>query len=321
MRLALIVPARTDRQGGVQRFAASLADALERQADIGTYRLHPGPGKSRLPAAARGVRELLRDHRHLPFDAVLSTFHWPPRFLRVPTFGTIHDLRTMRSRRLEVGRLAQAAVARSWTAVFVPSRHVADEVTRRLGARRVITIGEGLDHLDDLRPATQPPRTLLTVLAGRSPHKRNELGVAAALLASQRCGGDVVIVGGPWPAEAIAGVRVVESPDDRELVRILASTRVAIVASSYEGFGLATGEALRAGAPVVYAVDGTLGPLVDGGGLAAAARADAMADAALALWERGDAARRAAEAAASQYTWVRTATRVLEAVRAARPPS
>ena len=103
--------------------------------------------------------------------------------------------------------------------------------------------------------------------------------------------------------------------DDRALARTLWASRVVIAPSSYEGFGLAAGEAMRCGAPVVYTTDGTLGDLVGDGGIGASPEAGAMAAAAVELWRRDDASSRALDAA-PRHTWRATADQVLATVEA-----
>ena len=266
MRLAVVMPARTSTPGGVQRFASELVPGLRALgAEVHEYRVHPTPAGNRPVAALKGVGALLVDHRRAHFDAVLTTFHWPPRISGLRTFGVVHDLRSCPQSLYAPARLLKVAATRTWTATFVPSEHVGQSVNSMLGPKSVIVIGEGLDHLDRYHLQPPPERSGIVVIAGRAPHKRGRLGLEAAIVATRRLGCRVTVVGrveGDVPSD----VDVLDQPDDETLARVYQSAVVAVAASSYEGFGLAAGEALRAGTPVVYAEDGTLasssGPVV-----------------------------------------------------------
>lgn len=314
MRLALILPAQIEGWGGVQRFGACLEPALASIAEVSAYRLHPAPGASRLAAFGTGVRDLGRDHRRQQFDAVVSTFHWPPRLLGVPMVGVVHDLR--RRAGAQSGSPAahlERAILRTWDLVLVPSEHVRDEVASFVGERTITVIGEGTDHLDHLAP---PPaeRRLVVVLGGRAPHKRVELGVRAAAEAVARLDADGVVLGAAPHLRMGSRIRVLEAAADEEIAAVLSRARVVLAPSRYEGFGLAAGEALRLGAPVVFAADGPLAGLVGGGGLPAAPTASAMADATVAAWRRHDALSVAARDAVRQMTWDATARRIVREV-------
>ena len=314
MRLALILPAQIEGWGGVQRFGACLEPALASIAEVSAYRLHPAPGASRLAALAAGVRDLERDYRRRQFDAVVSTFHWPPRLLGVPTVGVVHDLRRRAgAQSRSLGAQVERAILRTWDLVLVPTEHVRDEVASFVGERRIAVIGEGTDHLDHLAP---PPaeRRLVVVLGGRAPHKRAELGVRAAAEAVARLDADGVVLGAAPHPPMHPRIRVLEAPVDEEIAGVLTRARVVLAPSRYEGFGLAVGEALRLGAPVVFATDGPLGGLVGGGGLPAAPTASAMADAAVAAWSHHHALSEAARDAVRELTWVATARRVVQEV-------
>lgn len=316
MKLAIVMPARTVVPGGVQRFAAELAPALVALgADVREYRVHPASGEARSTAALRGLTSLVQDHRRVHFDAVLTTFHWPPRVVGAPTFGVIHDLRSCPSGRFAPRRLARSAVTATWAAAFVPSTHVARRVTDLLGYHRTVVTGEGLDHLDRYFEDPPPQRSDILVVAGRAPHKRARLGLEAALLAANALGCGVTVVGVP-EGDVPERVRVLADPDDRALAAAYQSALVAVVPSSYEGFGLSAGEALRAGTPVVHADDGTLADLVRAGGIAAHPTAPSFAEAIESAGLRASQLAGAARTAAAPYTWTTTARRVLDEIGA-----
>jgi glycosyltransferase involved in cell wall biosynthesis len=133
-------------------------------------------------------------------------------------------------------------------------------------------------------------------------------------------GCDVVVLGASGSAPA-AGVRVVERYTDAELATFLEGGRVFVAPSQYEGFGLAVGEAMRFGVPVVYADDCPMQDLVGDGGLGARPNVSAMTEAIERLWERADAAGEQARAQVAGFTWARTAERILaELERASSQP-
>lgn len=312
MRLAVILPAATARAGGVQRFGSELTRALSGCADLTTFQVHPQPGGGRVSAVRSGTRALRAAHRRAPFDAVLTTFHWPPRLWGVPTYGVIHDLRPWRDgSRLQPHLLAQRAICATWTAVLVPSTHVAEDVRSLLG-RAAVVIGEGADHLP-AGPAF-PARDRIVVLGGRAPHKRTALATAAALRAAAalRCGPPLVLGGSP---ERIEGAEYVESPDDSTLAGLLATARVAVTATAYEGFGLAVAEALHAGTPIAWCRDGTLAQLVDGGGLASDPDVSSLSESVVRVWQEAPALSDRARLAVADRTWSTVAFDVANLIR------
>lgn len=313
MRCALILPAPVDGPGGVQRFGSCLAPALASVADVWLYRLHPRPGRSRAAALAAGARDLCAGHRRHRFDVVISTFHWPPRVSSLPMVGVVHDLRRHGGghSRSAAARV-QRAILSTWDLVLVPTHHVRAEVMALCGHPRIVVVGEGTDHLD--AHATPADRRLLVVLGGRSPHKRSELGLQAAEEAASRLGAEGVVLGASPRHPSGRRIRVLEAPSDQEIAAAHARARVVVAPSRYEGFGLAAGEALRLGAPVVFAADGTLAGLVQGGGLAAAPTVSAMADAVVEAWGRAETLSRGAREAVRALTWEATARRIIDEI-------
>lgn len=316
MRLALVLPSQGVRMGGVQRFGVELADALDDHADVRRFRLHPQPGGSRSRALVAGIGAILREHRAERFDAVLSTFHWPPRLPGIPTYGVVHDLRALHgTSSTSVARVVQRAVTRSWGLAFVPTAHVGREVVENFGPVTTRVIGEGLDHLDRYASAHAAPRDRLVVLGGRAPHKRTMLGIRAALRAGQLLGVRPSVLG-DIPEDLPGGVDRIADPTDAVVAATLASTRLVIAPTAYEGFGLAVGEALRSGAPVVYALDAPLGDLVREGGIGAAPTEEALADAAVQAWARAPALTTIAQDVVRDRTWAHTADLVMQALSA-----
>lgn len=316
LRLAVVMPAATARMGGVQRFASELLPSLTELADVDTFRLHPTAGGSHAAAAAKGLGGILHAHRQQRYDAVLTTFHWPPRVWPVPTFGVVHDLRWIEPGvKSRVVRAGQAAVCRTWSEVFVPSDHVAADVLKLAAGASVVVVGEGTDHLDALvSGARASNRDGLIVLGGAAPHKRTALATRAAAIAARQLDCAATVIGGGATNAAELGVAVIEEPTDDEIAALLASARLAITGTAYEGFGLAVGEAMRAGVPVVWCDDSPLESLVRDGGIAAAPNAESMAEAVVNAWSRAVELSRAATLATRDLTWSRTAEAIVSAI-------
>jgi glycosyltransferase involved in cell wall biosynthesis len=318
MRVGYILPAETAQRGGVQRFATSLQERLGELVELFPLRIHPRLGESRVGGLVSGLQQL---RRLQPLDAVFSTFHYPPSvFWDVPMVGFIHDVRLWQLHR-QAGserrsrNAARAIVLRgvmgTWARILVPTRHVAEDVQWLLPGRTVVAVGEGVDHLPDVRTEAA---ARLVVFAGRAPHKRGPLGVEAALRAARRMGLEVVVIGdfeeaaySNEPLLRHAGTDL----NDLAMAKLLSSARAVILPSAYEGFGLAAGEALRAGAPVVYASDCPMYDVVGDAGSGAAPNPDALADALVRVIGRPEL-RELATQQAARWTWATTAARVHE---------
>lgn len=323
-RVALIMPAPTAVWGGVQRFAASLHGGLAELCDVEQFCFHPGIDVPRtlrawMGSAIPALGRLRSVHANRPFDAVLSTFHGPPRLLRgVQTMGFVHDLRLwdlhdaskLASRRRSLRALGLRATFGSWDIAFVPSAHVAGDVARLVPSLQVENVGEGLDHLDMYDDGERrQPRDVILLVAGRAPHKRASLGMRVLEEAVEALGCAGVVVGRPDHAPRSARIEV-QSPDDAGLVRLYRRARVALVPTEYEGFGLAAGEAMRFGAPVVFARDCPLEDLVGNGGMGAAPDVESLLAAVRHVWERSSELGPVAQSIAAAYTWRRTAERI-----------
>jgi glycosyltransferase involved in cell wall biosynthesis len=266
-----------------------------------------------------GMRSLLSANRRLPFDAVLTTFHWPPSVPGLPTCGVIHDVRALHGRGRSARQL-QAFIARSWAQVLVPSAHVAEDVRSLLGLQSLPSvIGEGLDHLEKFLPKSGGgSRHLIAVIGGQAEHKRAGLGVAAATRAAERLKAEIVVLG-PVPGGCPSSVSHMPAPSDPQLAAVYGSARVVVAPSRYEGFGLAAGEALRCGAPVVYARDGTLASLVGGAGVSALPASISMADGIVEAWARSDELAAAGRRIVEPLTWASTARTVLSILSLVAP--
>lgn len=314
MRCALILPAPIEGWGGVQRFGACIRPALTSLSPVWAYRLHPRPGGSRLGALVAGARDLHAGHRRHRFDVVITTFHWPPRLLPAPMVGMIHDLRRLNDRGMtSAAARLQRAILSTWDLVLVPTDHVRDDVLVLAPGRRVVVIGEGTDHLDQY-VAAPVVRDQLVVLGGGASHKRAELALGVAEAVVARLGVRCVVLGLTPRPSGDGRICVLPSPSDEEVAAAHLAARVVVAPSRYEGFGLAVGEALRLGAPVVYATDGTLGSLVGAGGVAAPPTPSAMADAVAHAWEHTEGLSAEARRAVHDLTWEATAARILDEV-------
>lgn len=314
MRLAVVMPASTKNVGGVQRFSLALLEALAARCEVETISVHPQPGGHRLPALGRGAANLLRSHARRRFDAVLTTFHWPWKLIPgTPMAGFIHDLREHDLEHRGLKTRVQSGIIRSWNVVFVPSEHVAREVKTIAARADVRVVGEGLDHLERywMPEFEEEERDAVVVIAGRAPHKRAELGVDAVQAALPDIGGDVVVLGSVPGRLPHPSIDVWTSYSDADLVKLYSRARVIVAPTSYEGFGLAAGEAMWFGAPVVFATDAKLGDLIRDGGVAAAPTVEGFRSAIVTAWNRHDSLRSKAIAAARTHTWASTAARIV----------
>lgn len=314
------MPAKTRGWGGVQRFASALHSALDHHAEVEPIWFHPDADVPRTigswaRSSTRGLASLLLAHRRRRFDAVVSTFHGPPKLLPgTPMIGFVHDLRlwnlngpelAARNRDTAAARIVRA-IWGTWDAAFVPSRHVAEDVCRLVPALPVVKVPEGLDHLGAPAPAGVP-RDSLVVVAGHAPHKRAELGLLVAEKMCEELGCPAIVVGEVPRSPRDPRIEVHPQPSDDELTRLYRRGAVAIAPTSYEGFGLAAGEAMWFGVPVVYGKDSMLGDLVGAGGLAAEPTVEAFSEAVRRVWADRTAFSEAAEGIARQHTWHATA--------------
>jgi glycosyltransferase involved in cell wall biosynthesis len=325
IRIGVVMPPGSGSAGGVERFAESLLPELRRRADVVAVRVHPQAGQSRAEGLINGVSALWRAHSKQRLDAVFSTFHYPPAMIPgVPMLGFIHDLRghglqsTVDSSdwmRISPAAWRIRALVRTFSRVLVPSSHVRRDVEWLCRSATVVAVGEGVDHL---HPVLSPehvvaPRNKVVVIGGNRPHKRVGLGLAAGAMVARQSDYEVHLVGGRGGMAIPSGVRHAEGYlDDAELSALLRQTAVVIAPTSYEGFGLAVGEGLWAGASIVHARDCSLHGLVGDAGVGVEPVAGAMAQHALAL--AGQDSRRVQRALcqARRWTWGQTAERVLE---------
>ena len=198
--------------------------------------------------------------------------------------------------------------------VVCASRELAD-AARRLGAREVRVIPNGIEVPADVREPDDPPHVLYV---GRLSAEK---GVRELVAATR--GLPLVVAGdGPLRDEVPGALGMV--PHD-ELLRLYERAAVVACPSRREGFGVACLEAMAAGRPVVASsvgglrdlvVDGVTGLLVPPGDVAAlrAALEQLLADAGL----RKRLGRAARERVLAEFTWKRYAEHVQRAYDEAR---
>jgi len=198
--------------------------------------------------------------------------------------------------------------------VVCASRELAD-AARRLGAREVRVIPNGIEVPADVREPDDPPHVLYV---GRLSAEK---GVRELVAATR--GLPLVVAGdGPLRDEVPGALGMV--PHD-ELLRLYERAAVVACPSRREGFGVACLEAMAAGRPVVASsvgglrdlvVDGVTGLLVPPGDVAAlrAALEQLLADAGL----RKRLGRAARERVLAEFTWKRYAEHIQRAYDEAR---
>ena len=198
--------------------------------------------------------------------------------------------------------------------VVCASRELAD-AARRLGAREVRVIPNGIEVPADVREPDDPPHVLYV---GRLSAEKGVRELDAATR-----GLPLVVAGdGPLRDEVPGALGMV--PHD-ELLRLYERAAVVACPSRREGFGVACLEAMAAGRPVVASsvgglrdlvVDGVTGLLVPPGDVAAlrAALEQLLADAGL----RKRLGRAARERVLAEFTWKRYAEHIQRAYDEAR---
>ncbi|MBV9880822.1 MAG: glycosyltransferase [Gemmatirosa sp.] len=182
------------------------------------------------------------------------------------------------------------------------------------GIDRVVRIPLGVDvacfhpmrraHADATRDRLGLPRDVpIALYVGRfAREKRLDVLLRAWPAVRRRTGARLVLLGaGPERhalaplADAAGAIWRPFEHDRARLADVVAASDLAVTASPIETFGLTVLEALASATPVLAPDHGGAAELVDrsgGGALFEAGRADALADAAVALLERSDDARR-----------------------------
>ncbi len=290
---------------------------------------------ARLLATRAGEFDIVHDNQCLGYGLL----HIARRF---PTVATIHhpisidrrvDLAAARGPRERFGRRRwysfvpmQAGVARNLRRVLTVSSTARDDIARDFAVdpAKIDVIPNGVDT-ELFRPlaevATVPSR-VITIASSDQPSKGLEhLIEAVAKLRTER-EVELVIVGKGGMGAAVrnavsrfdigGAVRAVGRVETLELVRMFASSAVAVVPSLYEGFSLPALEALSCGTPLVATYAGALAEVVgeaallvppaDAGALASAI-ARVFDDPGLATRLRAAGRARAVE----RFSWANTA--------------
>ncbi len=268
----------------------------------------PGSFNYRLPLTPRRWAKLLDALRPDLIEAG-DAFHPAWAALRVaqrrgiPAAAFCHsNLPRILGRRLG-GRLAEQLVCRyvrwlyeRFDVVFAPSLQVLDFLAD-LGIRHAVHQPLGVDA-DMFRPERRGdwlrgclglgPETRVLVYAGRFTDEKNVpvlLGAFARLGRSYH----LLMIGGARRGSLATNVTLLPyRRDGIELARWIASADALVHAGTRETFGLVILEAMACGRPVVAARAGALPELVDEhvGMLAEPGRADSLAEAISALYER-----------------------------------
>jgi glycosyltransferase involved in cell wall biosynthesis len=217
-----------------------------------------------LRATADG-HEIVESHRPRRVDAYHSPWiDGAALHAACPQVVTLHDLVALkrRSEYLRTGmrfRLRYLAVQRA-ARVIVPTHTVAADVERHLGLplERIVVVPEAAAPAMRPRPPAEvasararhalPEQYLVWVGGLEHPDPRKR--VAALAQAPREL--PLVLVGptSPWARE-LPNVQLTGHVSDDDLAAILTGARALVFASSDEGFGLPTVEALACGTPVV----------------------------------------------------------------------
>ncbi len=266
MRVAVVT---TSYPGaGAEHAGRFVADAVERLRERGVEVAVVGPSSFRHGGLAAGgglvrtlrrrpwaapvlVASMTRAVRRAAQEADLVHVHWLPNAVAALPAGKPYVV-TVHGSDLELGRrvppLARLLLRRA-RAVVAVSRALAEDA-RRLGARDVRTIPNGVDIPAAVGDEAEPPYVLY---AGRLSAEK---GVEELLAAAE--GLNLVVAGdGPLRSRVPDALGFVPRP---ELERLLAGAAVVACPSRREGFGVVCAEAMAHGRPVVA---GAVGGLLD----------------------------------------------------------
>ncbi len=313
--------------GGVKRFCSEMVRQFKDSLDADPVLVHMHPadwGSERSTRFMTGIRTM-SSIAIAERSPTFSCYPVGPKGLGTePLVGFVHDLRgpmvgfegSGRSGLLRRVPKLQRLSIRSWDTVTVPSPHVADDVAFLWPNARVECIGEGIDHLGQsgLLSAASAKHELndIVVIGGAMPHKRTDLGLASAARLAELVGAEKIWVLGATPGQlAPYGERCQPVVSDEAWRHALARSRMAIAPSEYEGFGLAVGEAVHAGVPVIYGEGSGLGWVVGGAGVAAGLGIDSLVDMGQEVWRNCSAFRSASIAQSERFSWQQTANRAL----------
>ncbi|THD76759.1 glycosyltransferase family 1 protein [Thalassobius vesicularis] len=263
----------------VLRAPYDLQDELQ-AAGISVYRLG-ACHKWNLPRRAVQIAKLARSlgadvvHAHLYFPAVSVALMRRLGLSRAKCFVTFHNLAYAGANRAGLGLSAKKALAswlypRGFETMFGCSRAVADHYQYALNLSRVEVLNNPIDlsKLPIGRGSGQAvPRI---VVPGRLVSEKGH-DVLNQALTKLKTPVDVVFAGGGPLQDRLArdnpAVRITGTLDHAELLDQVAQADLVVVPSRYEGFGLATLEAMALARPIVATNVGGLPEVIGDSGL------------------------------------------------------
>lgn len=322
--------------GGTGRYSRELAFALARTGpvdgvvawhrDVTAAQIEGVRGPQRLPLGRRALTAAWERGLGpgVEGDVVLAPTPLAPPRRRAPLVVVVHDAvpythpRTLTPRGVAWHRRAIARAAAHADLVLVPTRAVADELSRHLALPRVEVVGEGVSG--DLAPppdaerraaALSLPERFVLAVATLEPRKGLTELVAALPQATDL---PLLVVGQQgWGELALAGaqVRLLGRVSDPDLATLLGRAEALVVPSRAEGFGLPLLEGMAAGLPVLTSDAAALVEVA--GGAALAVPLAELVDGLRTVLEDGPLRarlRREGPVRAAGFTWPAAAARV-----------
>lgn len=239
--------------------------------------------------------------RKLRADLVHVPYFGSPRYLRVPTVVTVHDLIPLLVPGNRGGRAVQtymrlaASSARQATTIIADSQHTKDDIVQHLSipAERIV-----VTHLAAAPTLTpQPPAAIEATLerfrlddpyvfyiGGFQAHKNVALAIRAFARARRSLGRRVVLaIAGRLPTsqsplfpdihkvileeQIAADVALLGPVSEAEKAALMSGCQAFVYPSRYEGFGLPPLEAMQCGAPTLASATTSVGEVVGDGGV------------------------------------------------------
>ena len=349
--VGLDVTSAVTGQAGLSRYAEELWRELEARDDVDVRAFALGRGEASLD---KGVRRLAIPLRAL--RPAWRYLRWPraESFVgdvdvvhslaltavptRRPLVSTVHDVLPMtrpelyppgtdRAQRRELDTAVRSDI------IVATCRATADEIARvgPFPRERIFVAEPGVAALRSDTHGPVPSGPYVLAVGAMTPRKGFDVLASAAATLGRQC--PRVLIAGPdyWGADALrraiaeadtyGRVEVLGPVDDAALGALYRGATIVCHPSRAEGFGLTCLEAMEAGAPLIASDLPSVREVVDGAAeLVPPDDRGALADALARL--AGDAQRREELAAAGRrraadFTWARTADKVVRAYRAA----